>query len=184
MIIFALALSMLMLYQYRRHGVDGVITNCGVGCLSLIYIGLFSSFVIAIRLDFGLWPFLMSILVVKCADIGAYAIGSLFGKHKFCPKISPGKTWEGMLGAIIVGVVVAMVFAAISDIMYLWLGAAFGICFAVIGQAGDLVESMIKRDARQKDSANNVPGFGGVLDIIDSPLLAVPFAYLFFKVFT
>jgi phosphatidate cytidylyltransferase len=182
-IVLVLALSALLLYQYLRHGVDGVMANCGVNCLSLIYIGILSSFALGIRLDFGLWPFLLTILVVKCADIGAYAIGSLFGKHKFCPTISPGKTWEGMLAAITFGAAVAMAFVAISDIMSLWLGAMFGICFAVIGQAGDLAESMIKRDARQKDSASNVPGFGGLLDIIDSPLLALPYAYLFFWIF-
>jgi len=64
--------------------------------------------------------------------------------------------------------------------MVWWSAAIFGVCFAFIGQIGDLVESMMKRDAEQKDSANNVPGFGGILDIIDSPLLAAPFAYLFF----
>jgi phosphatidate cytidylyltransferase len=61
-----------------------------------------------------------------------------------------------------------------------WLAIVFGVCFAFIGQMGDLVESMIKRDAEQKDSGQKVPGFGGVLDIIDSPLVAAPFAYLFF----
>jgi phosphatidate cytidylyltransferase len=62
-----------------------------------------------------------------------------------------------------------------------WLALVFGGCFAVIGQMGDLAESMMKRDARQKDSSNRVPGFGGILDVIDSPLVAVPFAYLFFR---
>jgi len=61
-----------------------------------------------------------------------------------------------------------------------WSAVIFGFCFAFIGQIGDLAESMIKRDAEQKDSANKVPGFGGILDIVDSPLLAAPFAYLFF----
>jgi len=62
-----------------------------------------------------------------------------------------------------------------------WPAAVFfGCCFAFIGQFGDLVESMLKRDAEQKDSANTVPGFGGILDVIDSPLIAAPFAYLFF----
>jgi phosphatidate cytidylyltransferase len=64
--------------------------------------------------------------------------------------------------------------------MTLWLTVIFGVCFAFIGQMGDLVESMLKRDSAQKDSADRVPGFGGILDIIDSPLAAAPFAYLFF----
>ena len=118
--------------------------------------------------------------VVKSADIGAYSIGTLFGKHKFSPKISPGKTWEGMGGAVAAAIIVAIGFALICDIMLWWPAAIFGLGFAFIGQLGDLAESMIKRDAEQKDAANKVPGFGGILDIVDSPLLAGPFAYLFF----
>ena len=67
------------------------------------------------------------------------------------------------------------------DTMAGWQAVAFGTGFAVIGQMGDLAESMMKRDARQKDSSNRVPGFGGILDVIDSPLVAAPFAYLFFR---
>jgi phosphatidate cytidylyltransferase len=124
----------------------------------------------------------MFIFVVKFADIGAYAVGTLFGRHKFSPKISPSKTWEGMGGAIAAAVIVAIVFGVSCDIMTLWLTVIFGVCFAFIGQMGDLVESMLKRDSAQKDSADRVPGFGGILDIIDSPLAAAPFAYLFFVI--
>ena len=135
---------------------------------------------LAVRIDFGLWPLLMFVFVVKSADIGAYTVGSLLGRHKFSPKISPGKTWEGMAGAVAVAMIVAILFAETCDIMVWWLAAIFGLCFAFIGQLGDLLESMIKRDAEQKDAANKVPGFGGILDIIDSPLVAASFAYLFF----
>jgi phosphatidate cytidylyltransferase len=122
----------------------------------------------------------MFIFVVKFADIGAYTIGVLFGKHKFSPRISPGKTWEGMGGAVAAAVIVSFLFGACCDIMG-WLPAViFGIFIAFTGQLGDLVESMMKRDAETKDSSNKVPGFGGILDIIDSPLFTAPFAYLFF----
>ena len=77
-------------------------------------------------------------------------------------------------------IIVAIGFACSCDIMVWWLAIVFGICFAFIGQLGDLAESMIKRDAEKKDSSNKVPGFGGILDIIDSPIVAAPFAYLFF----
>ena len=123
---------------------------------------------------------LMFVFVVKSADIGAYAIGSIFGRHKFSPNISPGKTWEGMCGAVAAAIIVAIGFAFICGIMTWRSAVIFGLCFAFIGQMGDLAESMMKRDAEQKDSANKVPGFGGVLDIVDSPLVAAPFAYLFF----
>lgn len=176
----AFSLLCLLLYQYVRYGTSGVIANCGANYFSIIYLGLLSAFVLGIRIDFGLWPLLMFVFVVKSADIGAYTGGTLFGRHKFSPKISPGKTWEGMLTAVAVAMIVAILFTASCDIMVWWLAAIFGFCFAFIGQMGDLVESMIKRDAEQKDSANNVPGFGGILDIVDSPLVAAPFAYLFF----
>ncbi len=175
----AFSLLALLLYQYFRYGTSGVIVNCGANYFAIIYLGLLSAFVLAIRLDFGLWPLLMTIFVVKSADIGAYTFGKLFGKHKFSPNISPGKTWEGMAGAIIIASIVSLLFAVFSDIMNPWTAMIFGFCFAFIGQFGDLAESMIKRDAEQKDSANNVPGFGGILDVIDSPLVAAPFAYLF-----
>ncbi len=176
----AFSLLGLLLYQYIRYGTSAVLANCGANYFSIIYLGLLSAFVLAVRIDFGPWALLMFVFVVKSADIGAYSFGSLFGKHKFSPKISPGKSWEGMAGAVVTATIVAILFATSCDIMVWWLAVIFGFCFAFIGQIGDLAESMIKRDAEQKDSANNVPGFGGILDILDSPLLAAPFAYLFF----
>jgi len=180
----AFSLAALFLYQYFRYGTSGVIANCGANYLSIIYVGLFCGFVLGIRIEFGLWALLMFVFVIKCSDIGAYTIGTLFGKHKFSPKISPGKTWEGMAGAVAMAVIVSLLFAITFDIMVWWLAVIFGFCFAFIGQCGDLVESMMKRDAEQKDSSKNVPGFGGILDIMDSPLFAAPFAYLFFMIST
>ena len=173
-------LLIIFVYQHLNYGTAGVLANCGINCFSILYLGLLSGFCFAIRIDFGLWPLLMFVFVIKSADIGAYSIGTLFGKHKFSPKISPGKSWEGMAGAIGAAVIVAISFARSCDIMSLWTAIVFGFCFAFIGQLGDLAESMIKRDAEQKDSANKIPGFGGILDIIDSPLIAAPFGYLVF----
>jgi len=176
----AFVLLALLLYQYKFHGTSGVLANCGANYFSILYLGLLSSFCVAIRIEFGLWPLLMFVFVVKSADIGAYSIGSMFGKHKFSPRISPGKTWEGMGGSVGAAIIVAICFSLICDIMPWWPAVIFGLAFAFIGQLGDLAESMIKRDSEQKDSANKVPGFGGVLDIVDSPLVAAPLAYLFF----
>lgn len=169
----------LLLYQYSRYGTSGIMANCGVNCFSIWYLGLLSSFCVAIRIEFGMWPLLMFVFVIKCSDIGAYTIGTLFGKHKFSPKVSPKKTWEGMGGACAFAIIVSVGFAISCDIMAWWSAIMFGLGFAFIGQMGDLAESMIKRDAEQKDSAHKVPGFGGVLDIIDSLLIAAPVAYLF-----
>jgi phosphatidate cytidylyltransferase len=176
----AFVLLALLLYQYKSHGTSAVLANCGANYFSILYIGLLCGFCVAIRIEFGLWPFLMFVFVVKCSDIGAYTIGTLFGRHKFSPNVSPGKTWEGMAGAVGAAILVAIGFALVCGIMAWWVAIIFGIGFAFIGQMGDLAESMIKRDAEQKDSANKVPGFGGVLDIIDSPIVAAPFVYLFF----
>jgi len=178
----AFAVAAMFLYQANRFGTQAVLSNCGAGFLSLLYLGLLSAFVLGIRVDFGVWPLLMFVFVVKVADIGAYAIGSLLGKHKFSPVISPGKTWEGMAGAAVFAAITGSIFAFASGIMAVWAGALFGVIFAFIGQLGDLAESMIKRDAHQKDSSHSVPGFGGVLDVIDSPLIAAPFAYVFFLI--
>ena len=165
--LLAFSLLALLLYQYMRYGTSAVLANCGANYFSIIYLGLLAAFCVAIRIDFGPWALLMFVFVVKSADIGAYTIGSLWGKHKFSPKISPGKTWEGMGGAVAFAMIVAILFAASCDIMVWWLAVMFGLCFAFIGQFGDLAESMIKRDAEQKDAANKVPGFGGILENIE-----------------
>ena len=180
LLLWALALLAMVLHQYISYGTKAVLANCGATCFSIAYLGILSSFCVTIRIEFGLWHLLMFVFVVKCADIGAYAIGTLLGKHKFSPRISPGKSWEGMGGAVAAAALVAIGLAIGCGIMSWWLAIVFGVCFAFIGQMGDLVESMIKRDAEQKDSGQKIPGFGGVLDIIDSPLVAAPFAYLFF----
>ena len=179
----AITLLTLFLYQYFRSGTSNVLANCGVSFFSIMYLGLLSGFVVAIRTDFGLWALLMFIFTIKSSDIGAYTIGKIFGKHKFAPKISPGKTWEGMAGAAAAAAIVAVCFAINCDIIKPIPAAIFGLSFAFIGQFGDLAESMLKRDCEQKDSANNVPGFGGILDIVDSPLVAAPLAYIFFMCF-
>ncbi len=182
-LLLAIALSLLaaMLGHYRRFGINGALANCGATSLAIAYLGGLGAFVLAVRVEFGLWEALALVCVVKTSDIGAYTFGKLFGTHKFSPRVSPGKTWEGLAGAMGVAMGVSLAFAALSDIMSWWQALIFGPSFAVIGQMGDLAESMMKRDAGQKDSSNRVPGFGGILDVIDSPLVAAPFGYLFFR---
>ncbi len=173
----------LLLYQRIFHGLSNVMANCGMGCFAVVYCGVLSAFAVAIRVDFGVWPLLMYVFVVKSSDIGAYTFGRLFGRHKFAPVISPGKTWEGMCGAAAVAGLVSVAFAVWCAIIGVsWFTALlFGVFSAFIGQLGDLAESMLKRDAEQKDSGRKVPGFGGILDVVDSPLVAAPFAYMFFR---
>ena len=180
LVICVFSLFAMLLYQGLRFGPAGAISNCAAGFFAIFYLGFLSSFVLGIRIDFGLWQLLMFVFTVKSSDIGAYAIGTLFGKHKCSPKISPGKSWEGLGGAVVFGSIVAVLFCHFCGIMKLWAAVIFGAGFAIFGQLADLAESMIKRDAEQKDSSQTVPGFGGILDIIDSPLATAPLAYLFF----
>ena len=177
----ALLLAAMFLQQHFLLGNDGALANCGISCLVLLYLGLLGAFVLGIRIDEGPWAFLTFIFVVKSSDIGAYTFGKLFGKHKLSPRVSPKKTWEGLIGAAAVATILSITFALIFGIMQVWVAPIFGVCMAVIGQLSDLAESMLKRDAQQKDSSNRVPGFGGILDVIDSLLFAAPVAYVFFR---
>ncbi|HEG42908.1 MAG TPA: hypothetical protein ENH94_02555 [Phycisphaerales bacterium] len=181
-LLFVSAFTVLLLFVYQAKCFKnaGVIRNCAGNLFAIFYLGFLSSFVLGVRIEFGIWPLFMFVAVIKCSDIGAYTTGKLFGKHKFSPSISPGKTWEGMCGAVIFAAVISVIFSLNCDIMPWWLAIVFGGVFAFAGQFGDLAESMLKRDAEQKDSSDKVPGFGGVLDILDSPLATAPLAYFFF----
>lgn len=181
LLVMAFVLAGVMLQQHARFGTIGVLANCGISCFSLLYLGGLGAFILGIRIDAGLGQVLMFIFAVKCSDIGAYAFGRLFGKHKLAPRVSPGKTWEGLAGAVIAGMAVSFAFATGFGIIGVWPALLFGGCMGAIGQLSDLSESMLKRDAQQKDSSNRVPGFGGILDVVDSPLFAAPFAYMFFR---
>ncbi len=177
----ALTLAALLLQQHFQWGNSGVLANCGISCFALLYLGLLGAFVLGIRIETGPWAVLTFAVAVKCSDIGAYTFGKLFGKHKLSPRVSPGKTWEGLGGAVVAAVIVSIAFTVVFSIMSVWLAPIFGVCMAAIGQLSDLSESMLKRDAQQKDSSNRVPGYGGILDVIDSLLFAAPFAYVFLK---
>lgn len=179
-LVFSLSTLAIFLWQGLKYAAAGAFANIGGNLLAICYLGALTSFIMKLRIDFGPVAFLMFIFVVKFCDIGAYTFGRLFGKHKFSPIISPKKTWEGMGGGVVFSVIAASLFAKIFGIMPLLPAVIFGVIFAFIGQLGDLAESLLKRAAETKDSAAFVPGFGGVLDVIDSPLAAGVFAYLYF----
>ncbi|MFA5423110.1 MAG: phosphatidate cytidylyltransferase [Phycisphaerae bacterium] len=182
--VIILAMFALLARQYFRFGTNNILSNCGANLLALVYLGLLPAFFVLIDIENGTAALLMVIAVVKCTDIGAYTAGTLWGKHKFSPVISPKKTWEGMAGGIVLATIVSILFAVIFDIMSWFSAVAFAVVLAFIGQLGDLAESLLKRDSEQKDASKVVPGFGGLLDVLDSPLAAAPFAYFFLMLFS
>ena len=190
-ILLMMALYLGGIWQGLRHGIVNVLQRVGVMCLAVIYMGLGGWFVVKIRQlgptlapdnFFGAATVVLTfILTVKSADIGAYLIGSWIGKHPWVPSISPAKTWEGFIGGVVLAMIVSSLLCLAFGIMGLGSALLFGLGMGVCGQFGDLLESMFKRDAGVKDSARMIPAFGGMLDLLDSLLVASPFAFLFLK---
>jgi phosphatidate cytidylyltransferase len=155
-----------------------------------VYLGVLPSFFVQLRwaagADAGL-ALALAIAVPKGGDIGAYTAGRLFGRHKMTPALSPKKTWEGFAGGLLASVLVAVVpayfFATPHGVECTALFAlGFGLTVGLAGVAGDLAESLLKRDAGLKDAGQSIPGFGGVLDVLDSVLFAAPVAYVWFVI--
>lgn len=135
--------------------------------------------------DTGKFYVLYFILVTKISDSGAYAVGSLIGRHKMIPRISPGKTWEGFGGAIAASAIASVLFVHfLGDRMegMNWKHAALlGVILGVCAVVGDLIESLFKREAGVKDSGRWFPGIGGILDLLDSLLFNAPIMYLYLR---
>lgn len=133
----------------------------------------------------GKYFLLYFVLLTKFSDMGAYAVGSLIGKHKMIPRISPGKTWEGFFGAILVstGASVAFVYFFGTHMfgMNYFHAIVLGIILSIAAVIGDLIESLFKREAGAKDSGHLFPGIGGILDLLDSLLFNAPIMYLYLR---
>ena len=126
-------------------------------------------------------PVLSVFIFVWTSDTFAYLIGRKLGKHKLFERISPKKTWEGFIGGIVFTVIAGAVFAYFTKqnyVNFMILGAVI----SVFGTLGDLVESMLKRSLKVKDSGNILPGHGGILDRIDAVIFVIPIAYFYFSV--
>ncbi|HEV3235929.1 MAG TPA: phosphatidate cytidylyltransferase [Gemmataceae bacterium] len=121
----------------------------------------------------------LAIFVPKCCDIGAYFTGRLLGRHRMTPILSPKKTWEGFAGGMVTSIIVAIGLGRIGPALHEsdWRAAGFGLTVGIAGVLGDLAESLIKRDCQKKDASQVVPGFGGVLDVVDAVIFAAPVAY-------
>lgn len=189
-----LFLLLVLISQTFRFQIDfsKMLTGVGVTILGVLYVAFLGGFIVSMRVGFNetLVPFLSTkllaffFLIVMGADTGAYYVGKNFGKHKLVPKISPGKTWEGVIG----GIVLSSVFAAISTATFFpelpyKFSIPLAIVMTIIGLFGDLAESAMKRGSNTKDAASILPGHGGLLDRLDSLLFNAPILYYFARFF-
>lgn len=179
MILLGLVVLACFVEQMLRHRVTDAARNIASTLLGVLYLGICGAIILQMRLTYGVEALVLFLAAVKFTDIGAYFTGSFLGKHKMIPWLSPGKSWEGLAGGLAT--------AAGVSILATWLmgipmgpgqAAVFGAVVGALGQLADLCESLLKRSAGLKDSGSLVPQFGGVMDIIDSPLLSAPGAYL------
>ncbi len=172
----------IFLRQLMRQNTFEALSGLATTLFGLAYIcGLFS-YVFYLRTfhaQQGAWLVLFLILVTKGGDMGAYVIGRLFGRHTLMPRISPRKTVEGLLGAMLVAGAVAAAANGMVPRLHHSEGSGFvlGLFLGVCGQLGDLAESLLKRDCQVKDSGSLLPGIGGTLDVIDSLLFTAPLFY-------
>jgi phosphatidate cytidylyltransferase len=178
-----LSLALGMIWGMRTKDPAAAVHTAVSACFACVYLGVFPASMLLIRAEFGAWVLLAVIGVIKVCDIGAYFTGRAIGRHKLIPWLSPGKTWEGLAGGVLWAAAAAAGLSAIVDWMS-WPAAAFiGVMLGLAGQAGDLFESALKRTAGAKDSGA-VPGFGGVLDLVDSPLVGAPAALWLLRALT
>jgi len=166
------------LFFYRFSGQNSAL----VKLLQWIFAGLLLWFcvhallLIHLHIPQGGWMLMYLLTLVWVADIGAYFAGRKFGKHKLAPSISPGKTWQGVAGGLVLNVLWISIVYQLSDGWGLGFGyfLMLGLVTSMISVVGDLYESILKREAGQKDSGVLLPGHGGVLDRLDSIIAAAP----------
>lgn len=181
-----------MIFEKERQTPVATIALTLFGFFYVPYLFHFLSKIIFLNLDgsmAGVYLAAYLIAVTKVTDIGAYVIGSRYGKHKMSPQISPKKSWEGFAAGLISGLIVSLLMVhfmpnSLGALQYLH-AVALGLLIPLIGVIGDLAESIVKRDADIKDSGGVIPGIGGSFDLIDSLLYTAPlfYFYLTFVVF-
>ena len=166
------------------------ITTAALTLLGLLYVPFLFNFVALLAFMPG-DPhenrfFLIYLLAVtKFSDVGAYVVGSLIGRHKMIPRISPGKTWEGFAGAILTSLAISIALTHVMGARVQAISFAdsviLGLLLPLVSVVGDLAESVVKRDASIKDSGRSIPGIGGALDLIDSILFTAPVLYFYLQ---
>lgn len=169
-----------------EQGQQNTLVNLGGTLLTTFYIGWLGSYLVSLRtLPQGQWWLALILLMVWTIDTAAYFFGKQFGKHKFSPRLSPNKTWEGYFAGIPAGIAAGIGFSALLqaigaqfNLLYL-PGGVLGLLLGLAIPMGDLTESLIKRQAGEKDSSSIFPGHGGMFDRLDTILWAMPISSFF-----
>jgi phosphatidate cytidylyltransferase len=179
-LLLTLTVALPPLWELTRQEHQGFLLNWAVMVVGVVYIGLLGTFIFALRhLENGAALLFIPLLGTWLTDIFAYISGRAFGKHPFFPDISPKKTREGAIGGILMGTVLVMLLSIIYG-MPIWAAFILGLGIALLTTAGDLTESLIKRNLGVKDSGALIAGHGGVFDRLDSMFIPLAFAYFFF----
>jgi phosphatidate cytidylyltransferase len=184
LILIVLTIGTLVAAMLRGAPFDKMIVASGATILGVLYVVLLGGHLVALRTGFEqkLSAHLLSFffLVLMGADTGAYYVGRAIGKHKLAPKVSPGKTWEGVAGGLASALALATAahFWFFKELPLKWV-LPLAAVMTVLGIFGDLTESALKRGAGAKDAAKILPGHGGALDRLDSLLFNAPLIYYF-----
>jgi phosphatidate cytidylyltransferase len=176
----ALALTVLACLVWRmRGGAEAYVRDAAASMLIVGYVPLLGSFAaLLLAPQDGVARTVTFLLVVVMNDTGGYVAGVLFGRHPMAPRISPKKSWEGFVGSVVFGTAAAVAMTVLGLHAPFWVGLVLGVTLVAVATCGDLIESMIKRDLGIKDMSSFLPGHGGVMDRLDSLLIAAPVAWL------
>jgi len=184
LVIIVLTAGVLIAATLRGAAFEKMIPSTGATILGVLYVAFLGSHLVSLRIGFPqvtsahLLSFFF--MVLMGGDAGAYYTGRAIGKNKLAPRISPGKTWEGVFGGIVAALAMATLahFWFFKELALKW-ALALAFVMTVVGILGDLTESALKRGAGAKDAANILPGHGGILDRLDSLLFNAPLIYYF-----
>ena len=190
--LFLIAVPIVMFVElFRNKGNESI--NIGTELIAVIYIALSIGALLGIRefykyndfiYDQGGYLVIALFITIWICDSAAYFLGSAFGKHKLFPRVSPNKSWEGAIAGFIFSILTMMFLQQFFlDFLHMHDGIVIGLIVGIFGQAGDLVESLLKRDAGVKDSSSIIPGHGGVFDRFDSIIFVSPLLYIYLTYF-
>jgi phosphatidate cytidylyltransferase len=178
-----MALPLILLIFFRQK--EGAFTGWAWMMGGILYVGFLLSYLVGIRLEAGREWLYLALFATFGSDSAAYFIGRAFGRHKMAPRVSPGKTWEGAIAGVFGGVIISLLFTLDTPLQiplgYGW-AVLLGVLISVFGQAGDLVESLLKRNSGVKESGSLMPGHGGLLDRMDSVVFAGVVVYLYYVI--